>query len=118
VGRSWREDGTLSTRYWSEASKELLDPPGIFYFWNGERPRLPDAPEFEGTGEFKLEGVDQARGHFTTRGDAPEPFLTRTSGIYFRADPGDRAVLDGADAAERAALIERRLAEWKSLANP
>jgi hypothetical protein len=26
-------------------------------------------------------------------------------------------VLDGNDAAERAALIERRLEEWKSLAN-
>jgi hypothetical protein len=41
----------------------------------------------------------------------------RTSGIYVRADPGDRAVLDSTDAAERAALIERRLEEWRSLAS-
>src|SRR3954454_7720328 len=30
-GRSWQEDGTLSARYWSEATKELTDPAGIFY---------------------------------------------------------------------------------------
>ena len=34
-----------------------------------------------------------------------------------RADPADKAVLDGTDAGERAALIERRLEEWKALAN-
>src|SRR5262245_47253018 len=37
-GRAWQADGTLSARYWSEASKERTDPPGVFYFWNGERP--------------------------------------------------------------------------------
>ena len=54
-GRSWQEDGTLSARYWSEASKERSDPAGVFYYWNGERPRHPDAPRLEGTGEIKLE---------------------------------------------------------------
>ena len=53
----------------------------------------------------------------TTRSDGADAFHARTSGIYLRADPGDKAVLDGNDAAERAALIERRLEEWKSLAN-
>src|SRR6186997_1579064 len=41
AGRAWQADGTLSSRYWSEASKERVDPAGIFYFWNGERPRHP-----------------------------------------------------------------------------
>src|SRR5215510_9958430 len=41
AGRSWQADGTLSSRYWSEASKEQADPAGIFYFWKGERPRDP-----------------------------------------------------------------------------
>src|SRR5919201_1315794 len=50
AGRSWQEDGTLSARYWSEAAKERRDPAGIFYFWKGERPRHPNAPELEGTG--------------------------------------------------------------------
>ena len=113
AGRSWQEDGTLSARYWSEASKELIDPAGIFYFWKGERPRHPDAPQLEGTGEIKLESVDRADGYFTTRSDGPDAFVTRTSGIYLRADPGDLAVLNGNDAAERAALIDRRLAEWR-----
>jgi hypothetical protein len=47
-GRAWQEDGTLSARYWSEATKERTDPAGILYFWNGERPRHPDAPQLEG----------------------------------------------------------------------
>jgi len=117
AGRSWQDDGTLSARYWSEASKERVDPAGIFYFWNGERPRHPDAPQLEGTGEIKLESADRAGGYFTTRSDGADSFHTRTSGIYFRADPGDLAVLDGNDATERAALLERRLEEWNSLAN-
>src|SRR6516165_5370687 len=117
AGRSWQADGTLSARYWSEASKERVDPAGIFYFWNGERPRHPDAPQLEGTGEIKLESVDRAGGYWTTRSDGAENVHARTSGIYLRADPGDAAVLDGNDAAERAALIERRLEEWKSFAN-
>ena len=116
VGRSWQADGTLSARYWSEASRELVDPAGVFYFWKGERPRHPNAPQLEGTGEIKLESVDRAGGYFTTRSDGADAFHARTSGIYLRADPGDLEVLDGSDAVERAALIERRLTEWKSLA--
>ena len=116
AGRSWQADGTLSARYWSEASKEHADPAGIFYFWKGERPRHPDAPQLEGTGEIKLEDADRAAGYFVTRSDGPDAFVTRTSGIYLRADPGDAAVLNGNDAAERAALIERRLDEWRSKA--
>ena len=116
AGRAWQADGTLSARYWSEASKEQVDPPGVFYFWNGERPRHPDAPQLEGTGEIKLESVDRAAGYWTTRSDGPDAFHTRTSGIYLRADPGDRAALEGSDAAERAELIKRRLDDWRSLA--
>src|SRR5467141_4172812 len=37
AGRSWQEDGTLSARYWSEASKEHRDPRSVLYFWKGER---------------------------------------------------------------------------------
>jgi len=117
AGRAWQADGMLSARYWSEASKERVDPAGIFYFWKGERPRHPNAPQLEGTGEIKLESVDRAAGYWTTRSDGGDAFHGRTSGVYLRADPGDIAVLDGNDAAERAALIERRLEEWKAWAN-
>jgi hypothetical protein len=116
-GRSWDADGTLSARYWSEAAKELMEPSGIFYFWRGERPRHADDPELEGTGEIKLESVDRADGYFITRSDGADAFHTRTSGIYLRADPGDKAVLDGTDAGGRAALISRRLQDWTALAN-
>ena len=96
-GRSWQEDGTLSARYWSEASKERSDPAGVFYFWNGERPRHPDAPRLEGTGEIKLESEDRANGYWTTRSDRVPELNARTSGVYLRADPADLAVLDGSD---------------------
>jgi hypothetical protein len=115
AGRGWQADGTLSSRYWSEATKEQLDPAGVFYYWNGERPRHPDAPQLWGTGEIKLESTDRADGYWTTRSD--DGFFARTSGVYLRADPADKAVLDGDDAGQRAALIERRLEDWKSLAN-
>ena len=117
AGRGWQADGTLSSRYWSVASKERADPPAIFYYWNGERPRHPDAPQLEGTGEIMLESVDRANGYWTTRSDDADALHARTSGIYFRADSGDATILDGNDADERAALIERRLEEWRSLAN-
>jgi hypothetical protein len=117
AGRSWQADGMLCARYWSEASKERVDPAGIFYFWKGERPRHPNAPALEGTGEIRLESVDRANGYFTTRSDGAATFYAKTSGIYLRADPGDLAVLDGNDASQRASLIERRLQEWKSVAN-
>ncbi len=48
AGRSWDSDGTLSARYWSEATKERQDPIGIFYFWKGERPRDRTPPNSKG----------------------------------------------------------------------
>jgi hypothetical protein len=116
-GRGWTADGTLSSRYWSMASKESRDPPGIFYFWNGERPREPNAPALEGTGEIKLDSVDRASGYWITRAQGSGEFIAKTSGIYVRADPGDMAVMDGSDPGGRSALIGRRLKEWQEAAN-
>ncbi|MDR7086621.1 hypothetical protein J2X11_001460 [Aeromicrobium panaciterrae] len=114
-GRSWQEDGTLSARYWSEATKEQNDPAGVFYYWNGERPRHPNAPQLEGTGEIVLESVDRASGYWTTRSHTDPNVNARTSGIFVRADPGDMATLDGSDAAQRASLIAEKLTDWKSI---
>jgi hypothetical protein len=116
-GRSWQEDGTLSARYWSDAAKERRDPAGIFYFWRGERPRDPNAPQLEGTGEIKVETVDRATGYWTTRSDRDPGLNARTSGIYLRADPSDLEVLDSGSESERSELIAKRLGEWKSAAN-
>ena len=115
AGRSWQEDGKLSARYWSEAARERKDPSGIFYYWNGERPLDPDAPQLEGTGEILLESADRAGGYFTTRSDGPIKVNTRTVGVYLRADPKDLAVLDGADNRQRVKLIADRLKHWKSV---
>lgn len=116
-GRAWQEDGTLSARYWSEATKEMKDPGGIFYAWKGERPRHPNAPAIHGTGEVKLETEDRAAGYWITQADADPTLNARTSGVYLKAHAEDLAVLDGRDNQARAALIAERIVEWKSLAN-
>jgi hypothetical protein len=116
-GRSWQEDGTLSARYKSEAVKERKDPPGVFYYWNGERPRDRNAPQLQGTGEIRLESADRAAGYFTTRSDADPQVNARTSGVYLRANPEDLSVLDGRDERQRAELIAERLTQWRSSMN-
>jgi hypothetical protein len=115
AGRGWQEDGTLSVRYWSVASKGRSDPPSVFYYWNGERPRHPNAPQLEGTGEIRLEDADRASGYWTTRSDADPLLRERTSGVYLRADPDDMRILDGGDATLRAGLLAARLREWKTI---
>ena len=97
TGRAWQEDGTLSARYWSEAAKERRDPAGIFYFWKGERPRHPNAPQLEGTGEITVETADRATGYWTTRSDRDPGLNARTAGVYLRADPSDLQVLEGGE---------------------
>jgi len=112
-GRSWQKDGTLSARYWSEAAKEKSEPSGIFYFWRGERPRDPTAPQIEGIGEVRLESADRANGYWITQDTSGAP--CRTAGVYLRADADDLTVLDGRDDRQRAKLIADRLKRWKSI---
>jgi CAP12/Pycsar effector protein, TIR domain len=117
AGRGWQEDGTLSSRYWSIATKERRDPHSVFYYWNGERPRHPGAPQLEGTGEIRLEDADRAAGYWTTRSEADPLLRERTSGVYLRADPRDMRVLDGDNAQQRSELLALRLLEWKAISN-
>jgi hypothetical protein len=117
AGRSWQEDGALCARYWSEAAKERKDPPGIFYYWNGERPRDPNAPRLDGTGEIRIESADRAAGYFTTHAETHPKVNARTSGVYLRAEAEDMNTLDGGDDRQRAELIAERLKHWKSIAN-
>ena len=116
TGRSWQENGSLSARYWSEATKERKQTPGIFYYWNGERPMDANAPQLHGTGEILLETAERASGYFTTRADTNPELNARTSGVYLRADPEDLAILDGRDNQRRVQLIAERLSDWKSIA--
>ena len=115
TGRSWQENGKLSARYWSEAVRERPDSSGLFYYWKGERPLDPDAPQLDGTGEIRLESVDRASGYFTTRADTLPELHARTSGVYLRADAQDLSVLDGNDDRRRGELISERLARWKAI---
>jgi hypothetical protein len=117
AGRSWRENGSLSARYWSEAVKERKESSGVFYYWKGERPMDPDAPQLEGTAEIRLESPDRASGYFITRAETRPRVNTRTVGVYLRADPEDISVLDGNDDRRRAELMAERLKNWKSITN-
>jgi hypothetical protein len=116
-GRAWQEDGTLSSRYRTEATKERKDPPGLFYYWKGERPRHANAPQLDGTGEIRLESADRASGYFITRSDSLPQINIRTSGVYVRANAEDLSILDGRDDRRRAELISERLTDWKSTTN-
>jgi hypothetical protein len=117
MGRAWQENGTLSSRYWSQAAKEHRDPASVFYCWKGERPLDPNAPQLEGIGEIRLESTDRATGYWTTRSDRDPGLNARTAGIYLRADASDLQVLDAGSEEDRAELIALRLREWKSAAN-
>ena len=116
-GRSWQKDGSLSARYGSEAAKERKEPSGVFYYWKGERPRDPNAPQLDGTGEIRMESADRAAGYWTTRADTRPRVNERTSGVYWRADPEDLSILDGRDDRRRAELIAERLRQWESITN-
>lgn len=113
-GRAWQADGRLSARYGSEAAKEKKEPSGIFYYWKGERPLDPNAPQLEGTGEIRLESADRATGYFTTRSDK-QKVNERTAGIYVRAEPGDLATMDGLNNAQRSQLIAEKLSHWDEI---
>jgi hypothetical protein len=115
AGRSWREDGRQSARYWSEAAKEKKEPPGIFYYWKGERPLDPNVPQLHGTAEIQLESAERAAGYWTTRLDTDPSLNARTSGVYLRADPKDVDVMDGDDNRQRVELIAKQVGQWKAI---
>jgi hypothetical protein len=115
TGRAWQEDGKLSARYWSQATREKKEPSGVFYYHTLERPLDPGAPQMEGTGEILLETADRASGYWTTRSEGPPRVNTRTVGIYLRAEPDDLATLDGNDNRKRVKLIADQLKRWKSI---
>jgi hypothetical protein len=114
TGRAWQEDGKLSARYWSEATKEKREPSGVFYYHHLERPLDPNSPQLDGTGEIVLETADRASGYWTTRSDGPTK-SARTVGVYLRGDPADLATLDGSDNKKRVKLIADQLKRWKSI---
>jgi len=115
-GRSWQEDGSLSARYWSEAARELKEPSGVFYYWKGERPRDPNAPQLDGTGEIRVESTDRAAGYFTTRANTRPSVNARTAGVYWRAEPEDLSIMDRSDDRRCAELISEQLRRWKAIA--
>ncbi len=117
AGRSWSEDGSLSARYWSEAVKERKESSGLFYYWKGERPLNPNAPQLDGTGEIRMESAERASGYWTTHAETHPRVNARTAGVYWRADTEDMSTLDGPDDQKRVELIAERLKHWKAIKN-
>ncbi len=117
AGRSWQANGSLSARYWSEAVKERKESSSVFYYWQGERPLDPNAPQLDGTGEIRMESADRASGYWTTQADTRAKVNARTAGVFWRANPEDLSILDGRDDQRRAELLAERLGHWKSLTN-
>lgn len=115
AGRSWREDGRLTNRYWSEAVKERTDPPGAFYYWRGERPLDLNTPQLDGTAEVRLETPDQATGYFITRVDTMPEMNSRTAGVFWRAGDDDINIMESRDNQKRIDLIARQLDHWRSV---
>jgi len=65
AGRGWQEDGTLSVRYWSEATKEHRDPSSVFYYWKGWKHLNPN-DSFEGIGEVVFDdAMNEASGFYS-----------------------------------------------------
>src|SRR3546814_21181399 len=89
--------------------KEKQDPPGIFYFWRGERPLHPNDPQLHGTGEIKLESAERGAGYFTTLSDTQLEVNAKTYGVYLRDEPEDLGLLTGRDDRKRANPIAERL---------
>jgi len=65
--------------------------------------------------EIRMDSADRASGYFTTRSDRDPELYARTSGVYWRADPDDAAIMDGRDDHKRAALIAERLTQWRAV---
>ena len=81
AGRSWQEDGRLSARYWSEAAKERKEPSGVFYYWKGERPLDPNAPQLDGTGEIRMESAERVSARVVKYPDARSADSIRISPV-------------------------------------
>jgi len=113
TGQSWREDGKLSARYTAEAVREKSDPAGLFYYWKGERPLDPNAPQLDGFGEITMEAADRASGYFTVSANGHTTPIIRTAGVYLRAEAAEVSMLDGGDDRQRARLIAAQLKRWK-----
>ena len=118
--RRARGEGQLLARGWPALGALLErggegEGAGLFYYWNGERPLDPDAPQLHGTGEVKPESEDRASGYWTTRSESDPEMKARTVGTFWRADPEDVATMDGRDDGKRVALIAKRLEDWKAV---
>jgi hypothetical protein len=95
--------------------KGRKEPLGVFYYWKGERPLDPNAPQLDGTGEIRMESAERAARDFTTCADTHPQVNARTAGVYLRADARDTSILDERDDRKRAELIAERLRYWKSI---
>ncbi len=117
-GRSWQEDGTLSARYWSEASKEQTDPAGIFYFDRASGPGTRTRRGSRGPARSSWSRVDRASRLLDDPRRRPDAgAAARTSASTCAPTPPTGPSSTRATSRSARTLIAQRLRDWDAHAN-
>jgi hypothetical protein len=95
----------------SKATSVSEETRTLFYYWEGDWPGHPDAPQFFGKGEIVLEDAQRATGYFTIRSDGTPDPRERKTAVYRRADSLELEALKSPSAAARSEVIRKRLEE-------
>jgi len=118
-GRSWSNQGERVAEY-SSRTAALDDGESVLaYYWRGTNPRAKTAPESFGVGEITFTSdaapATSGQGFFTTTSAADVSQTHKKFARYVRATPEDVALIRGGSRDQRRAIVERMLAERKSL---
>lgn len=108
-GRAWTDAGELIARFWSKAVAVNEQSRQLFYYWEGDWPGQPNAPEFFGKGEIVLDDASHGSGYFTIRSDSDNDPRERKSVMYQRATPVEVEAANSDDVAKRRELIQQQL---------
>jgi hypothetical protein len=111
AGKAWTEDGEPIARFKSLAVSVKRDPPGVFYYWEGEWPEAEGTPRLHGRGEITLKDLGRGSGWYTAESDAEGYATERFVCEYVRGTTEDLTTVDGPDREERSRLIQRKLSE-------
>lgn len=108
-GQAWTAEGVPISRFWSKSASLDEDQRTLFYWWEGDWPGHPDAPQFFGKGEIALKDPNMATGYFTIRSDDDRDPRERKSVDYLRATDEEVKAVNEKGASKRREVILRML---------
>jgi hypothetical protein len=114
-GKAWTVQGDLIAQFWSKATSINEESHTLFYYWEGDWPGHPDAPQFFGKGEIVREDADRASGYFTIRSEGDVDPRERKRVLYRRATAAELEVMKAGTASKRTELIRQQLEERQGL---